>query len=77
MRWVRTINKCRASCPKVNRLTLSSYKPSNELSMMEKQAAAKHVNETKVYTSSHYNAVLQPHYYCHIISSPVTFSLNI
>lgn len=47
MRWATTINKCRASCPKVNRLPLSSYKSGNDLSIMEKQAAVKHVNETK------------------------------
>lgn len=76
MRWATTINKGRASSPKVNRLPLSSYKSGNELSMVEKQAAAKHVNETKGYMSSHYNAVLQPHYYCHIIGSSVTCPLN-
>lgn len=47
MRWATTINKCRASCPKVNRLPLSSYKSGNDVSIMEKQAAVKHVNETK------------------------------
>lgn len=47
MRWATTINKCRASRSKVNRLPLSSYKSGNDLSMTEKQAAAKHVNETK------------------------------
>lgn len=77
MRWATTINKCRASCPKVNRLPLSSYKSGNDPSMIKKQAAAKHVNETKGYMSSHYNTVLQPHYYCHIISSSLTFPVNI
>lgn len=77
MRWATTINKCRASCPKVNRLPLPSYKSGNDLSIMEKEAAVKHVNETKGYMSSHYNTVLQPHYYCYFIGSSVTFPLNI
>lgn len=77
MRWATTINKCRASCPKVNRLPLSSYKPGNDLPIKEKQAAVKHVNETKEWMSSHHYTVLQPHYYCYIIGSSVTFPLNI
>lgn len=68
MRWATAINKCRASCPKLNTLPLSPPESGNDLPRSEKQAAAEHVNETKGYTSSHHKAALQPRYYCRVIS---------